>query len=166
MTCLGIFMTQKGGTMLQTESPLEASSSLASCLLVLSMTPSLIPSWVGQILVIVAGNLGCNTIDWTLSYAVVIAHTCTGPGHWPATHLLLKFLFSASPWVWLACHMVFVLIRAVCLPLVASIAVYALLFPSSETSFKDNYDLRFLEPIARRALHPSEPITLSEPGPL
>ncbi|KAH7123360.1 hypothetical protein B0J13DRAFT_628501 [Dactylonectria estremocensis] len=164
MAWLGTLMSRNGNPTLQSGSPLEVSSSLAACLVLLAMMPKLTPGWVGQILVIVAGTLGCNTIDWLLCYAVITARTFS------------KLVSDAPPMcssgssprpfcaTRLACHMAFALIRAVCLPLLVLLSVYALLFPYSETSIGGNYNLHFLDSTSRRALYLSEPVTLSSLG--
>ncbi|KAH7153579.1 hypothetical protein EDB81DRAFT_882514 [Dactylonectria macrodidyma] len=64
----------------------------------------------------------------------------------------------------MTCHLAFSLIRALCLPLLVLLSVYALLFPYSETSGGGNHNLHFLGPTSRRGLYPLEPVTLRSLG--
>ncbi|KAI1771874.1 hypothetical protein F4818DRAFT_193167 [Hypoxylon cercidicola] len=157
LCCLSFLIPVQGAATLHQESPLEASSALAACILLLAILSGHIPGWVGPFVGTLAHMLGCNAIDWILCYAALTARTFAS---------LAPRIPPVSRWAWiqLACHLLFALIWAVCLPLLTVIAVYGLLFPFSETSFGNNYNLSFLDPASRRALHSSEPVTLDALG--
>ncbi|KAF7535864.1 hypothetical protein G7054_g5001 [Neopestalotiopsis clavispora] len=137
-------------------SSLEASTSIATYLLLLSLLcfadtkgpPRL--TWARQVLVILAGMLGCNLADWLLSYAAVTAQEF----RWPS-------LLSQPPGRnRLAWQMTFAILRVVGLPLFLFVAVYGLLSPFSETATGNNHNLRFLDASTRRALSPQRPVNL------
>ncbi len=73
MSCyiLALLIPLYGTTMSHEESALEASSALAACTLILAAVLRRIPSWAAQVLVITAGMLGCNALDWAACYARV-----------------------------------------------------------------------------------------------
>lgn len=155
-------LAQERGIMRQRDSPLELASSLASCLILLgAMPPSFMPSWVGQILVVLSGALGCNIIDWLWCYSLIAVRTVSS----------IASESQSSPqstqplyWTRLIGRTTFALLRIVCLPLLALLSVYSLLFPYSETSSGGNYNLHFLDSTSRRGLLPEEPITLEALG--
>ncbi|KAI8965567.1 hypothetical protein F5Y11DRAFT_295074 [Daldinia sp. FL1419] len=134
---------------------LEASAAVATCLLLLSLFNFRGKSgfrliWARQTLVVLAGMLGCNAVDWILSYVAVTAqdlYSLSSP----------KISYS---WRQLTWKMMLAVFRAVSLPLLMLVAVYGLLTPFSETSAGRNHNLYFLDASTRRSLSPQEPVSL------
>ncbi|TDZ31987.1 hypothetical protein C8035_v001022 [Colletotrichum spinosum] len=146
-----------GYTTRQGPSSLAASTAMARCLLLYAVTSQGTSHFADHLIVILAGCLGCNTMDWVLCYAVVVGRSITSFVSKIPRASSLGPRPPLSFWIQIESRIILALLRAVMLPPLVLIFVYASLFPTSEVAAGGNYNLHHADGPLRRILSHREP---------